>query len=176
MNVGIIRERLLQCVSDTLQAGAVDDIFLVADQLRVLGSALAGLPNGEEIDLHQQTLDTARAARLLGYHAEHVRRLIRHGTLPATKAGADYRIPLTEVFAVLVRRHQAGTAELLPGPRPAPVANRTADERDLEIAIDVIVKRGSERQTVCLQRFNVELGALLHQEAGFDSDGADGKA
>lgn len=163
MRVGVIRERLLQQMSDVLQAGEINRVFLAADQFRVVGGALAGLADSEEIDLDRQTLDTAQAARMLGYHAEHVRRLIRQGAIQATKTGADYRIPLNEIFVVLARRHQDEAPPLLPNPRPEPVADFNADEGDLEIAIDVLVKRGPERQPVRLQRFNLELGDLLRE-------------
>lgn len=165
MKVATIRERLLHRVAAVVQAGSLDDVFLVSDQLRIVAGALAQLPGDAEVDLDACTVDTAQAAQMLSYHAEHVRRLIRQGSIRSTKVGADYRIPLTEIFAALVRRHHEGPIPpLLPGLRPEAV-EVSANERDLEIAIDVMVKRGPERQAVRLQRINVGLGELLRDRA-----------
>lgn len=177
MKVATIRERLLHRVAAVVQAGSLDDVFLVSDQLRIVAGALVQLPGDAEVDLDACTVDTAQAAQMLSYHAEHVRRLIRQGTIRSTKVGVDYRIPLTEVFALLVGRHRAGPAPALLPSAPAPVDVRSADG-DFELAIDVSVTRGPERQSVRLQRFNVELGELLRepsrqpQEGGLETAGS----
>lgn len=160
MKVGTIRERLLQRVTEVLQDGSADDVFLVADQLRVVAGALAPLTPDDEVDLSSYTVDTAQAARILSYHAEHVRRLIRQNTIKAAKVGADYRIPLSELLVVLVRRHREEAAiELLPSLRPEAVG--AAATGSVELAIDVSIVRGHDRRPVRLQRFNVELSDLL---------------
>jgi excisionase family DNA binding protein len=162
MKVGTIRERLLQRVAEVLQEGSTDDVFLVSDQLRVVAGALATLSPDDDVDLSSYTVDTSQAARMLSYHAEHVRRLIRQNTIKATKVGADYRIPLSELFSVLVRRHREEAAsELLPSPRPEAL---DAAEGGVELAIDVSIVRGPDRRPVRLQRFNVELGDLFGKE------------
>jgi excisionase family DNA binding protein len=167
MRVGLIRERLLQHVSEVLQNGSVDEVFVTSDQLRVVAGALAALPSDEDVDLSAYTIDTTQAARMLSYHAEHVRRLIRQRTIRATKVGADYRIPLSEIFAVLVRRdHEEATPTLLPSPRPEPPGDSLADGNDLELAIDILVTRGRERRTTRLQRVNIDLGEFLGERAG----------
>jgi excisionase family DNA binding protein len=162
MKVGTIRERLLQRVSEALQDGDTDEIFLVSDQLRVVAGALAPLSSEEDVDLATCTVDTAQAARMLSYHAEHVRRLIRQSTIQATKVGADYRIPLREIFAVLVRRHRdEDVPELLPSLRPQPAFDPAAPEAGLELAIDVSISRGRERRTIRIQRFSLDLADLF---------------
>jgi excisionase family DNA binding protein len=163
MKVGTIRERLLQRVAEVLQDGSTDDVFLVSDQLRVVAGALANLSPDDDVDLSSYTVDTSQAARMLSYHAEHVRRLIRQNTIKATKVGADYRIPLSELFSVLVRRHREEAAsELLPSPRPE--ALDAAAEGGVELAIDVSIVRGPDRRPVRLQRFNVELRDLFGKQ------------
>jgi excisionase family DNA binding protein len=171
MKVGTIRERLLQRVTEVLQEGSTDDVFLVADQLRVVAGALAILPADEDVDLAAFTVDTAQAARMLSYHAEHVRRLIRQNTIRAAKVGADYRIPLVELFAVLVRRHREdATPELLPSLRPE-AAGEAALSGNLELAIDVSLVRGRDRRSVRLQRFNLALGELLQEQQATSING-----
>jgi excisionase family DNA binding protein len=171
MKVGTIRERLLQRVAEVLQDGSTDDVFLVADQLRVVAGALAVLPADEDVDLATSTVDTSLAARMLSYHAEHVRRLIRQNTIRATKIGADYRIPLAELFAVLVRRHREdATPELLPSLRPA-ATGEGATTGSLELAIDVSLVRGHDRRNVRLQRFNLALGELLQEQQATSVNG-----
>jgi excisionase family DNA binding protein len=167
MKVGTIRERLLQRVTEVLQEGSTDDVFLVSDQLRVVAGALANLAADDDVDLAGYTVDTAQAARMLSYHAEHVRRLIRQNTIQATKIGADYRIPLTELFAVLVRRHreeqrEEATPDLLPSLRPEASAD-DAISGSVELAIDVSIVRGRDRRPVRIQRFNLEINDLLGQ-------------
>lgn len=165
MKVGTVRERLVQHASDVLNGGSTDEVFLISDQLRVLAGALAGLPDDDDVDLAVLTADTALAARMLSYHAEHVRRLIRQNTIRATKVGADYRIPLEEIFAVLVRRHRdEAIPELLPRPRREVVAELEIGG-NVELAIDVSIVRAGDRRTIRLQRFNLELGELLRDQS-----------
>lgn len=164
MKVGLIRERLLRRVGEILQEGSTDEVFLVSDQLKVVAGALAPLGDDEEVDLSTFTVDTTQAARMLNYHAEHVRRLIRQNTMKATKVGADYRIPLEEILTVLVRRHHDEAApELLPSPRADAQNSAEAAQGDLELAIDVTVMRGRSRQPVRVQHFTLGLADLIHE-------------
>lgn len=172
MKVGTIRERLLQRIGEILQDGSVEDVFLVADQLRAVAGALAPLAPDDDVDLATFTVDTTQAARMLNYHAEHVRRLIRQQTIRAHKVGADYRIPLEELFAVLVKRHRDdATPELLPSLRPELSVDVMASG-NVELAIDVSVVQGSDRRPVRLQRFNLELSELLRAQAMVIDGGA----
>jgi excisionase family DNA binding protein len=163
MKVGTIRERLLQRVSEVLQEGSTDEVFLVTDQLRVVAGALAHLASDEEVaELPSFTVDTSQAARMLNYHAEHVRRLIRQNTIRAAKAGADYRIPLSELFAVLVKRHREdyqSTPDLLPSLQPIGVGDAASGQ--VELAIDVSMLYGRDRRAIRVQRFNLDLRDVL---------------
>ncbi len=164
MKVATIRERLIHRVAEVVQGGTLADAFIASDQLRVIAGALAHLPGDADVDLDTFTVDTAQAAQMLSYHAEHVRRLIRQGHLRSTKVGVDYRIPLSEVFTALVRRHHTGPPpELLPAAPPSRPLTAPADG-DLELAIDVMVTRGPEHHSIRLQRFSVELGELLRDQ------------
>lgn len=166
MKVGTIRERLLKRVTEVLAEGSVDDVFLVSDQVRVIAGALASASADDEVDLSACTVDTTQAARMLSYHAEHVRRLIRQGTIRATKVNADYRIPLEELFAVLVKRHREEPAPtLLPNPRAEASTLSTTSTASLEVAIDVSLTQGRERRSVRIERLSLPLSELLQDEA-----------
>jgi hypothetical protein len=165
MKVGTIRERLLKRVAEVLAEGSVDDVFLVSDQVRVIAGALANASADDEVDLSTATVDTSQAARMLSYHAEHVRRLIRQGTIQAAKVNADYRIPLGEIFAVLVKRHREEPAPtLLPSPRPEASPLATSSTSSLEVAIDVALTQGRERRSVRIERLSLPLSELLQDE------------
>ena len=171
MKVATIRELLIHRVAEVVQGGTLADAFIASDQLRVIAGALAHLPGDADIDLDTFTVDTTQAAQMLSYHAEHVRRLIRQGAIRSTKVGVDYRIPLTEIFAALVRRHHAGPPpELSPAVSPSP-ALAAPGNGDFELAIDVMVTRGPEHQSIRLQRFSVELGELLRDQLAQPTSG-----
>lgn len=159
MRVGTIRERLLQRVGEVLVEGNSDDVLLVADQLRIVAGALAHYGAEDDVELGSLTVDTAQASRMLSYHAEHVRRLIRQGTMHATKVGADYRIPLLELFNTLVRRHHdEELPELLPTLRPG-IVNAPSLRDDFEVSIDVALLRRGERHGV--KRFTIDVAELM---------------
>jgi hypothetical protein len=165
MKVGTIRERLLKRVAEVLAEGSVDDVFLVSDQVRVIAGALANASVDDEVDLSACTVDTAQAARMLSYHAEHVRRLIRQGAIRASKVNADYRIPIGELFNVLVKRHREEPAPtLLPTPRAEASALSASTNTSLEVAIDVSLTQGRERRSVRVQRLSLPLDELLQDE------------
>lgn len=53
-------------------------------------------------------LTVKEAAKQLGYHPDHVRRLIRAGTLKAERAGLVWLIPLSEVDRIKALQGKGG--------------------------------------------------------------------
>ena len=51
-------------------------------------------------------LPTRQVATVLGFHPEHVRRLIRSGRLRARRVGGDYRVSLDDLWALLEVRYR----------------------------------------------------------------------
>jgi excisionase family DNA binding protein len=77
--------------------------------------ALAGLPDDAPVELSALELPTVGAATVLGFHPEHVRRLIRGGRLRARRVGGDYRVALDDLWALLeVRYREPGRRRLRP--------------------------------------------------------------
>ena len=74
--------------------------------------ALAGLPDDATVELPPLELPTRQVATVLGFHPEHVRRLIRSGRLRARRVGGDYRVSLDDLWALLEVRYRepAGVA------------------------------------------------------------------
>jgi excisionase family DNA binding protein len=69
--------------------------------VRAVGVALVPYSGDDDVDVSRLTVDSQQAAQILGYHREHVRRLLRQEALEAEKAGNEYRIPLTSVISAL---------------------------------------------------------------------------
>ena len=65
---------------------------LTADRTKAMAVALVGMPDDAEVELAALDLPTRAAATVLGFHPEHVRRLIRTGRLRARRVGGDYRV------------------------------------------------------------------------------------
>jgi excisionase family DNA binding protein len=100
---------------------------------------------------------------MLNYHAEHVRRLIRQNTIRAAKAGADYRIPLSELFAVLVKRHREdyqSTPDLLPSLQPIGAGDAASGQ--VELAIDVSMRLGCSVLTYLGETPAIVDGQMAH--------------
>jgi len=53
-------------------------------------------------------LTTTEAAAILGYHPDHVRRLLRAGTIKATHFGITWMIPRAEVERIKALQSKAG--------------------------------------------------------------------
>jgi excisionase family DNA binding protein len=68
--------------------------------------ALAGMPDDAEIEVDALEVSTRAAATILGFHPEHVRRLIRTGRLRARRVGGDYRMILDDLWPLLEARYR----------------------------------------------------------------------
>lgn len=101
MKVATGRRRLAARLQEALESGDAETICRVAAYVRAVGVALAPYSGREEVDLASLTVDSQQAAHILGYHREHVRRLVRQESLPAEKEGNEYRIPLAPVIIAL---------------------------------------------------------------------------
>jgi excisionase family DNA binding protein len=104
MRVATVRHRLATRLQEALECGDVETVCRVTDYVRAVGSALAPRSGDDEVDLASLVVDSQQAAHILGYHPEHVRRLLRQEALEAEKKGNEYRIPLTSVIAALEGR------------------------------------------------------------------------
>jgi excisionase family DNA binding protein len=101
MKVATVRRRLAARLQEALESGDAETICRVTGYVRAVGIALAPYSGDEEVDLASLTVDSQQAAHILGYHREHVRRLVRQEALPAEKEGNEYRIPLAPVIIAL---------------------------------------------------------------------------
>jgi excisionase family DNA binding protein len=101
MKVATVRRRLAVRLQEALESGDVEALCRVTGYVRAVGVALAPCAGDDEVDLAHLTVDSEQAAHILGYHREHVRRLVRQEALAAEKVGNEYRIPLTAVIAAL---------------------------------------------------------------------------
>jgi len=113
MRVGLLRERLTSALATAMRNREADAVALTADRTKAMAVSLAGLADDAEVELDALELSTRAAATVLGFHPEHVRRLIRTGRLRATRAGPDYRIRLDDVWPLLeVRYREPGRRRL----------------------------------------------------------------
>ena len=82
-----------------------DAIALTADRTKAMAVALAGLPEDADVEPASLELSTRAVASVLGFHPEHVRRLIRGGRLRARRAGGDYRVLVDDLWPLIEARH-----------------------------------------------------------------------
>ena len=75
-----------------------------ADRAKAMGVAMAGLAPDAEVEVADLELSTRMAATVLGFHPEHVRRLIRGGRVRARRVGGDYRIRVDDLWPLLEAR------------------------------------------------------------------------
>jgi excisionase family DNA binding protein len=54
--------------------------------------------DGETVDLMRPVLTVSQAAKVLGYNAKEVRRLLGQGKINGRKVGSEWRIPLRAVL------------------------------------------------------------------------------
>jgi excisionase family DNA binding protein len=81
-------------------------IALTADRTKAMAVALAGLPDDAEVEIDALELPTRTAATVLGFHPEHVRRLIRSGRLRARRVSGDYRVLVDDLWPLIEVRHR----------------------------------------------------------------------
>ena len=106
MRVGILRGRMTAALETAMRTREASALALTADRAKAMAVALAGLPDDAEVEIDALGLSTRAAATVLGFHPEHVRRLIRTGQLRAQRAGGDYRLLLDDLWPLLEARHR----------------------------------------------------------------------
>ncbi len=107
MRVAVLREHLVAALEAAMRTREGDAVALTADRTKAMGVALVGLPDDAEVEPAALSLSTRGAATVLGFHPEHVRRLIRSGRLDARRVGGDYRIAVDALWPLLEARHRA---------------------------------------------------------------------
>jgi excisionase family DNA binding protein len=106
MRVDLLRERLAAALATAMRTRDADGVALTADRTKAMGVALAGLSGDADVEVDALELSTRTAAAVLGFHPEHVRRLIRTGRLRARRAGGDYRVRVDDLWPLLEVRHR----------------------------------------------------------------------
>ncbi len=115
ITAGTLRDHLAAALAAAMRRQEPDAIALTADRTKAMSVAMAGLPDAAEVDLSALELGTRQAATVLGFHPEHVRRLIRGGRLRARRVGGDYRVSLDDLWPLVeVRYRQPGRRRLRP--------------------------------------------------------------
>jgi excisionase family DNA binding protein len=107
MRVGLLRERLGSALDAAMRTREADAIALTADRTKAMAVALAGMPEDAEVEPARLELSTRATASVLGFHPEHVRRLIRAGRLRARRVGGDYRVLVDDLWPLIEARHRA---------------------------------------------------------------------
>jgi len=106
---GVLRDHLAAALARAMRRPEPDAVAITADRTKAMAVALAGLPDEAAVDIATLELPVGRAATVLGFHPEHVRRLIRGGRLRARRMGGDYRIRLDDLWPLIeVRYRQPG--------------------------------------------------------------------
>jgi excisionase family DNA binding protein len=106
MKVGLLRQRLSGAFETAMRKREASAIALTADRTKAMAVALAGLPDDADIEVDALDLSTRAVASVLGFHPEHVRRLIRGGRLRARRVGGDYRLALDDIWPLIEARHR----------------------------------------------------------------------
>lgn len=106
MRVDQLRQRIIAALDAAARNREAGAVALVADRTKALAVALAGMPDDGEVEVDELDVSTRDAASVLGFHPEHVRRLIRAGRLRATRRAGDYRIRLDELWPLIEARHR----------------------------------------------------------------------
>lgn len=115
MRVGVLRERLIAAIDAAMRTREADAVALTIDRTKAMAVALAGLADDAEVEVVGLELPTRSAATVLGFHPEHVRRLIRTGRLRARRVAGDYRVLLDDLWPLLeVRYREPGRRRLRP--------------------------------------------------------------
>ena len=107
MRVEALRRRLGRDLAAAVRSGDPGRVALAADRDKAIAIATMGREGDEEVDVDALVVGTGSVATILGFHPEHVRRLIRSGRLTARRAGGDYRLELRELWPFIEARHQA---------------------------------------------------------------------
>ena len=73
-------------------------IAMAAERYNTLTEALNTYSPNEVMDLYRPLLSVSQAAKLLGYNAKEVRRLLGQGKISGKKVNNQWRIPLKAVL------------------------------------------------------------------------------
>ena len=73
-------------------------ISYAAERYTTIMTLLQELVEGETLDLGKPLLTVSQAAKILGYNAKEVRRLLGQGKISGRKVGSEWRIPLRAVL------------------------------------------------------------------------------
>ena len=115
MKVGDLRERLAAAMASAMRRPEPEAVALTADRAKAMAVAMAGMDPLAEVDPEALTVGTRQAGIILGFHPEHVRRLIRSGRLRATLVRGDYQVTLSDLWPFLeVRYRQPGRRRIQP--------------------------------------------------------------
>ncbi|MGH2428698.1 MAG: hypothetical protein ACRDGV_07415 [Candidatus Limnocylindria bacterium] len=117
MRVSLLRERLSAALDAAMRNREAEAIALTADRTKAMAVALAGLPDDAEVEVESLDVGTRLAGVILGFHPEHVRRLIRTGRLRSRRMGGDYRLLLTDLWPLLETRYREPGRRRLRRPR-----------------------------------------------------------
>ena len=115
MKVGDLREHVAAAFAGAMRRPEPGAVALTADRAKAMGVALAGMDADADVDPETLEVDTRRAAVILGFHPEHVRRLIRTGRLRARRVSGDYQVRLNDLWPLLeLRYRQPGRRRIQP--------------------------------------------------------------
>ena len=116
--VGELRDHLAAALRAAMRRPEASAVALTADRTKAMAVALTGLPEDAAVSPVGLELATREAAAVLGFHPEHVRRLIRGGRLRARRVGGDYRVALDDLWPLIeVRHREPGRRRLRPSRR-----------------------------------------------------------
>jgi excisionase family DNA binding protein len=112
---GVLRDHLAAAMGSAMRRAEPEAVALTADRTKAMAVALVGLPDEAPVELAHLEVGTRQAGVILGFHPEHVRRLIRSGRLRARRVGGDYRMALDDIWPLLeVRYREPGRRRLRP--------------------------------------------------------------
>ena len=112
-SVAVLREHLAAALAGAMRRPEAEAVALTADHVKAMAVALTGLDPDAQVDPDALEVGTRQAGIILGFHPEHVRRLIRTGRLRARRVRGDYRVALSDVWPYLeVRYREPGRRRL----------------------------------------------------------------
>jgi excisionase family DNA binding protein len=115
ITAGVLRDHLAAALSSAMRRPEAEAVAMTADRTKAMAVALVGLPDETPVEVARLEVGTRQAGVILGFHPEHVRRLIRSGRLRAQRIGGDYRVTLDDLWPLLqVRYRQPGRRRIRP--------------------------------------------------------------
>ena len=115
ITAGVLRDHLAAAMGSAMRRPEAEAVAMTADRTKAMAVALVGLSDETEVVPARLEVGTRHAGVILGFHPEHVRRLIRSGRLRARRLGGDYRVTLDDLWPLLeVRYRQPGRRRLRP--------------------------------------------------------------